>query len=61
MPNQNVAAAMGNNGAQRTLAMVHTTLRIVTLAFDHYMGNAMRFTKIWISGSWLSMQQIFVW
>ena len=60
MPNQNDAAAMGKNSAQWTLGMVHTTLLIVTLAFDHYVGDAMRCTKIWINGSWLSMQQIFV-
>jgi hypothetical protein len=60
MPNRNVAAAMGKNSAQWTLAMVHTTLLIVTLAFDRYVENAMRYTKIWINGSWLSMQQIIV-
>jgi hypothetical protein len=51
---------MGKNSVQWTLAMVHTTLLIVTLAFDHYVGNAMRCTKIWINKNWLSTQQIFV-
>jgi len=60
MPNQNVAATVGKNSVKWTLAMVHTTFLIVTLVFDHYVGDAIRCTKIWINGSWLSMQQIFV-
>ena len=42
MSNQNVAAVMGKNSAQRSLVMVHTTLLTVTLAFDQNVGNAMR-------------------
>jgi len=60
MPNQNVVAAMGRNSVQWTLAMVHTTLLIVTLTFDRYVGNARRCTIIGINGSLLPMQQISV-